>query len=109
MVGAWQVDYGSSKLTLRLNQDWTFEQLFQKKGETNIVRRRGKWELTDFEGPSIVLNGALIVRDDAGTLDSELSADNKGSWILHVNQTFGHLSLIVNEDLGLYFERIRQK
>ena len=108
LVGTWHVDYGNSQLTLKLNQDGTFEEIFQKKGETNTVRRIGKWELTEFEGPSVLLKGALFVEDQTGAIDSKLSASNNGEWILHVNQTFGHLSLTVSEDLGLYFEKSRE-
>jgi hypothetical protein len=108
LVGTWQVDYRTSKLMLTLNQDGTFEQVFQKKGDTNLIHRTGKWALTDFEGPSVDLTGALIVRDDDGMIDSELSAYKDGGWILHVNQTLGHLSLTVNEDLGLSFEKSRE-
>jgi hypothetical protein len=105
VAGTWQVDYGNSKLTLTLNKDWTFEQVFQKKGEKNIVRRTGNWELTELEGPAVLLNGALFVQDETGAIDWKLSAGNKGGWVLHINKTFGHLSLTVNEDLGLYFEK----
>lgn len=109
LVGTWQVDYDKSKLTLTLNHDGTFEQIFQKKGDTNAVHRVGKWALVDFEGPSVDLTGTLIVRDDNGMIDSELSAHKDAGWTLHVNQTFGHLSLTVSEDLGLYFEKIRER
>jgi hypothetical protein len=102
LVGTWQVDYGTSKLTLTLRQDGTFEQRYQKRGESNLIRRDGKWELAEFEGPSVLLNGPLIVRDSDGTIESD---DGKGGWVIHINKTFGHLGLAVNEDLGLYFEK----
>jgi hypothetical protein len=105
LIGAWQVDYGTSKLTLKLNADGTFEQLFQKEGEQNIVHRTGRWEMTDFEGPSVLLTGPLFVQDQTGAIDSKLSAAKDAGWVLHINQTFGNLTLTVSDDLGLYFEK----
>lgn len=109
LIGTWQVDYRNSELTLTLNQDGTFEQVFEKKGESKAIRRKGKWELTELEGPSVLLNGALLVEDQTGDIDSKLSVNNNAGWVLHMNETFGHVTLTVNEDLGLYFEKIHQK
>ena len=105
LVGTWRVDYGKSKLTLTLRQDGTFEQVFETNSATSAVRRTGRWQLTDLEGPSVELKGALFVEDQTGVIDPKLSAAENAGWVLHVNQTFGHLSLTVNQDLGLYFER----
>jgi len=90
LVGTWEVAYANSKLKLKLNQDGTFEQLLEQKDKTTVLRRTGKWEMTDLEGESVVLNGALIVRDDTGTLES---ADRNGAWIIHVDWGFGRIRL----------------
>jgi hypothetical protein len=82
LVGTWEVAYGNSKLKLKLNQDGTFEQRLQQKDKTTVLRRTGKWEMTDLESESVVLNGALIVRDDTGTLES---GNSSGAWVMHVD------------------------
>jgi hypothetical protein len=76
------VAYANSKLKLRLNQDGTFEQLLAQKDNTAVLRHAGKWEMTDLEGESVVLKGALIVRDNTGTPES---ADGNEAWIMHVD------------------------
>ena len=53
LIGSWHVDYSNSKLSLNLNQDGTFEQIFQLKGDPNVVRRTGKWKLKELEGESV--------------------------------------------------------
>jgi hypothetical protein len=107
-VGTWQVDYGQSKLTLTLKPDFTFDELFEKKGEANAIRRSGNWELTEFEGPAVLLSGTLFVQDQTSDIDEKLSASKDGGWVLHVNKSFGHLNLTVDEDSGLYFEKTGQ-
>jgi hypothetical protein len=104
LVGNWEVAYANSKLKLKLNQDGTFEQTLEQKDKTAVLRRTGKWEMADLEGESVVLNGALIVRDDKGTLES---ADSTGAWIIHIDWGFGRIRLPVNEDLNLYFDKIK--
>ena len=101
LIGSWKVNYTNSKVKLKLNSDRTFEQVLEQNGK-DTIHRVGKWELTDFEGPTVVLNGALIVRDDKGTLES---ADSNGAWLLHVESGLGTSRLTVNEDLGLYFTK----
>jgi len=104
LIGAWHAHYGRFKLILKLHGDKTFDELFQRQDEANIVSRTGKWELTNFEGPSIVLKGALVVRDEVGTIESD---DRNGGWILRVDKSLGHLRLIASEDQGLYLEKGR--
>src|SRR5882672_7367407 len=106
LVGTWEVAYANSKLKLKINQDGTFEQLLEQKDKTTVLRRTGKWEMTDLEGESVVLNGALIVRDDTGTLES---ADRNGAWIIHVDWGFGRIRLPVNEDLNLYLDKLKHE
>jgi hypothetical protein len=89
---------------LNRNEDGTFEQTFQLKGDPNVVRRAGKWELKEMEGETVLLYGALIIDDVTGKIDSELSK-SEGAWIMHVDSTFGRFRFPVNEDLGLYFEK----
>jgi|SRR5215813_10448314 len=101
LVGTWELNYAESKLKLQLNPDGTFEQVLQPKGNP-ALHRSGKWELTDFEGPTVVLNGAFVVRDEKGTLES---ANDNGAWLVHVENGFGAPRLTVNEDLGLYFAK----
>ena len=104
MVGNWQAEFAKSKssLKLKLNVDGTFEETFENKENTNVVRRVGKWEMTEIEGQSLlVLNGPLVVRDD-GTAESY---DN-GAWSLHVDKVFGHIRMPANEDLHLYFDKV---
>lgn len=100
----WEVNYADSKLQLKLNSDGTFEQILQQR-DKNTIRRTGTWALTDLEGQSVLLNGALIVRDDRGTLES---ADTNGAWVIHIAGGFGNIRLPVNEDLGLYFDKIHK-
>ena len=69
LVGTWEVAYANSKLKLKLNQDGTFEQLLEQKDKTTVLRRTGKWEMTDLEGESVVLNGHALM--DEPTLDIE--------------------------------------
>jgi hypothetical protein len=104
LAGVWHADYGKFKLILRLHGDKTFDEFFQREDETNIVSRTGKWEFTDFEGSSIVLKGALVVRDEVGTIESD---DRNSGWILRVDKSLGHLRLIASEDQGLYLEKGR--
>jgi hypothetical protein len=106
LVGRWQVDYGKSKLTLTLKSDFTFDEVFEKEGDAHAIRRSGTWQLTDMEGPAVYLKGPLILQDQTGEIDEKLSAGSDGGWVLHINQTFGHLNLVVNEDAGLYFEKV---
>ena len=49
-----------------------------------------------------MLNGAFVVRDEKGTLES---ANDNGAWLVHVENGFGAPRLTVNEDLGLYFAK----
>jgi len=102
VLGSWQVNFANSKLKLTLNPDRTFEEILEKKQDTSVVHRTGRWELTELEGESVVLHGALIARDHAGTVESD---DRNGEWIMHVDRAFGRFRLSVNEDLNLYFER----
>jgi hypothetical protein len=102
MLGNWQVDFAKSSLKLKLNADGTFEETFENKENTHVVRRVGKWEMTELEGQSLVLNGPLVVRDN-GTVESY---DSNGAWILHVDKAFGHIRMPVNEDLNLYFDKV---
>ena len=104
VLGSWQVDFANSKLKLTLNPDGTFEEILEKKQDTS-VRRTGRWELAELEGESVVLHGALIARNYAGTVESD---DRNGEWIMHVDRAFGRFRLPVNEDLNIYFERSRQ-
>jgi len=101
LIGTWKVNYAESKLTLKLNSDGTFEQVLEQK-DKGVRRRAGKWELTDYEGPTVLLSGALVVRDENGTLESD---DTKGAWLMHVERGLGATRLTVNEDLGLYFAK----
>jgi hypothetical protein len=105
LVGTWQVDYGKSKLTLTLKPDFAFDELFKKTGDAKAVLRSGTWKLTEFEGPAVLLIGTLFVQDQTGDIDEKLSAGRDGGWVLHINKTFGHLNLTVDEDSGLYFEK----
>jgi hypothetical protein len=104
VLGSWQVGFANSKLKLTLNPDGTFEEILEKKQDTS-VRRTGRWELTELEGESVVLHGALIARNYAGTVESD---NRNGEWIMHVDRAFGRFRLLVNEDLNIYFERSRQ-
>jgi hypothetical protein len=105
LIGKWWFDHGKSTVALTLHEDGTFEEFFQKQGDTKTIRRTGTWEMTEFEGLSVQLKGALVERNTEGRIDSE---DATGGWILRVDKSFSHFRLIASEDQGLYFEKSRE-
>jgi hypothetical protein len=104
LIGNWEVNYEDSKLKLTLNPDRTFAQVVEPKGK-DVVRRNGRWELADLEGPCVVLNGALVLRDEKGNGTVEPVGGN-GAWIMHIESGITGTRLPVNEDLGLYFDKV---
>jgi hypothetical protein len=105
LIGKWWFDYGKSTVALKLHEDGTFEEFFQKQGDTNTISRTGTWEMTEFEGPSVQLKGALVVRNTEGRIESD---DPTGGWILRIDKSFSHFRLVASEDQGLYFEKSRE-
>jgi hypothetical protein len=105
LIGSYWIEDASYRMKLKLYGDGTFDQFFQKQVDGKTITRTGTWELTDFEGPSVLLKGALVVRDAVGTIESE---DRKGGLILRIEKSFGHFRLISSEDQGLYLEKNRE-
>jgi hypothetical protein len=104
LVGSWELKYDDSTLRLTLNPDETFDQVLEQKGKA-AIQRRGMWQLMDFEWPTVVLDGALVVHDEGGT--PEL-ADGSGKWLMHVESGLGGIRLTAHEAPRLYFDKVRE-
>ena len=104
MSGRWTVKYSRSNLVLNLRRDCTYEQVFSSEIDGKELRRSGTWEIENLHGQRLVLHAPLIIEDDTGRIDEELSSSS-GDWILDVSWTPSGYRMPVNEDLGLYFDR----
>lgn len=96
-----QYSYGVERLTL--NTDDTYEQslTFKNGGE---LTNRGTWQLVSND--HIRLTDALIVDNGFGHPATPVT---KGDWVLEIRRhpTTRSMSLIVNAELGLEFNRIK--
>jgi len=89
---------------LKLRRDGTYEQVFRSETDGKELMRSGTWEIKNLHGQRLVLHEPLIIEDDTGRIDEELSSSS-GDWILDVSWTPSGYRMPVNEDLGLYFDR----
>jgi len=105
VIGNYKVRYRYGTELLRLSADGKYSQVFVLDSTKAETRNTGTWEYKGGGEPQIILHNPLIVDDDFGKLSPTYSEPGRGMWILHPHSFLGKISLPVNEDLGLYFEK----
>ena len=98
--------FGTEKLSLQEN-NWYRQELILADGSTRY-QNEGIWEWR-CQKSLIILHNAMIVADDNGKLSATFR-DSRTAWILHIqNIPFLETSIPINEDLGLYFVKVKPK
>jgi len=108
LVGSYRVDYGYGVEQLTLRADGTYTQEFAPKGEAFRAINQGRFDLrtgTFWDGELLQLHDPIII-DDLGKRSAMAHA--VGVWIMPIQKTWsGQPRFPVNEDMGLYFERMK--
>ena len=89
--------HGLEKLTLKTNG--TFTQLYTPAGSTLSATNSGTWEFRKADG-RILLRDAVEFEEKR-----EAQSLEKVVWLIRIEKRFGKVSLIINEDDGLDYDK----
>jgi hypothetical protein len=108
LIGSYTVDYGYGVERLTLRGDGTYVQEFAAKDEASRPINQGRFNLRvgDYwDGQILELETPVIV-DDLGKRSA--MARSAGVWPLRIRKTWsGHPKFLINEDMGLEFNRVK--
>src|SRR5262249_26843706 len=107
LVGTYRVDYGYGLEQLTLKADGTYTQEFAEAGQGFHVINEDQFDLGtgDFWDDQLVTLHNPVIVDVSGTR-SDMTRSS-GVWPARVRRSCaGRPRLLINEDLGLEFERV---
>jgi hypothetical protein len=108
LPGRYRVDYGYGIEQLTIRGDGTYTQEFAAKGTDLRVINNGHWELEHgsfWDGELLDLFEPSIVDEFGRPRDM---TPQSGRWPIPIRKSWrGQLRLVINEDVGDVFERVR--
>jgi hypothetical protein len=108
LIGSYRADYGYGVEQLTLRADGTYTQGFAAKGEAlrAINQRRFDLGTGDYWDRQLLQLHDPVVIDDLGKRPA--MTRSSGVWAMRVRQTqAGQPRLLINEDMGLEFNRVK--
>jgi hypothetical protein len=103
LVGRYQLRYEFGVEVLRLESDGTYEQLFEGPGRAREVNK-GRWELRSDREQVVVLHNPMLVADPFGKPRTGPLRE-PGLALLRIKKRGGTVSLILNEEQALFFDK----
>jgi hypothetical protein len=103
VVGGYQLQYEFGTERLLLGADGTYEQSFERRGASKELNK-GQWELQGNGDKTVVLHNPMLVADPFGK-PRPTPLRESGVALLRVKKWLGTVSLILNENQGLRFEK----
>jgi hypothetical protein len=101
LAGTYKVRYQHGSETLLLHNDGTFRQVYTSLKDGGSTTNSGTWKF-DKADRAIVLRD-VIEFDQFG--EQENASPKRIVWRIRIAKWFGKLSLIINEDAGLEYEK----
>ena len=97
LAGSYALSVDGGTDTVELNSNGTYTHSYKTKSGL-VDQQVEAWSLEDLQaGPTVVLNNFRPLLEE--------NIQGKGTYLLLVKRSFGHLYLITNIDLGAGYER----
>lgn len=102
LVGRYEAILPFATVELELRDDGLYEERVMVRSTSRVLTHTGRWE---YRNSQIALKDPLIVDDNFGRLNPELSIPQEGLWLLSVSKRWKNIRLTWAPDFDYRFTK----